>query len=138
MSPVLETRDQCMFWDGEICHVKWYDTPYRSGTCSLCPDKEEETMDSKTDTYTATVTIKIDEHNKYGENIGSGNLKWTGNLKAKTLGEIGMLLQRIDAMIRESLWRHKWLSRVRNRSASSEYATYAESIWRMMQTALQA
>lgn len=52
-----------------------------------------------TDHYTVTVKVDITPRNQYNDAIGDNVVTYTGNTKAKTIGDIGRLLERIQEAI---------------------------------------
>jgi hypothetical protein len=54
-----------------------------------------------TDHYTVAVTIDIVPRNSYGDPLATNVISYTGKTKAKGLGDLGQLLERIQAAIDE-------------------------------------
>lgn len=57
--------------------------------------------DRRTSKYQVSLSIKISEQNAYGDEIGSGNLSWSGNTSITTLSGLGALLERLSDALNE-------------------------------------
>lgn len=56
--------------------------------------------DTRTAKYVVSVAISIDEQNQYGDVINDGRLNYRTEVTAKTLGELGTLLQKMEEVIK--------------------------------------